>query len=342
MAKTESAMLTLEELKAENAETETEDQPIPQEVETEEEVDAVDEETEEANGVAEPTEEETEESETEDWMKPDGHTSDGAEKKFTDSDIGKAKAKIRAKLERKNDENEQLKARIAELEKPKTQPGELNRPKREDFYESDDPDEAYFEALTDYKVKKANAERDAKRANEELSEKQQQVKQQTEQAVEKHYEAAVKLSEKTGISAEAYQNADYQVRQMVDTIFPGSGDVVTDAFISKLGDGSEKVFYSLGVNAERRAKFKALLQDDTSGIAAGIYLGELKKDLIAPKKRKTTAPEPSTQLKGDAKLTESSSALKKKYDAAHKNGKFSDAFNLKLQAKNSGADTSNW
>lgn len=332
---------TLDELKAENAEEEKEIAESPQDEAEELEPEAVEDEPEESDEVAEPAEDDPEEPKIESWM-DDGHTSDGAKKKFTDGDVGKAKTKLRAKLERKHDEEtEKLKARISELEGKPSQPGELSRPKREDFENADDPEEAYIEALTDYKITKSEAKVNAKRASDEADNRQRQIKQETDSAVEKHYEAAAKLAEDSGISAEAYQGADLQVRQMIDSIFPGSGDVVADAFIAKLGEGSEKVFYSIGVNAERRAKFKQHLQDDTSGIAAGMYLGELKKDLTAPSKRKTAAPAPGKNLKGDT-IGKSEKSQKRAYDKAHETNDLSKAFTLKMEAKKAGVDTSTW
>jgi len=340
----EGTVTSLEDLKLENAAKEEKLEPTPQVDEDEPGVEAVDETEEVAPEDAESEDGETKESDTEDWMKSDdSHESQEAEKKYTGTDIGKAKQKLKAKLNRKHDsETEQLKARIAELEQVTPKTDELSKPKREDFYDNEDPDEAFFDAKAEYNNQKFQAKQQAEQISHDEKARQQQINVETDQAVDQHYERAIKLAEDSGITAEAYQGADYQVRQMVDSIFPGSGDVVTDAFISKLGKGSEKVMYSLGVNKERREVFKKLLLDDTSGIAAGMYLGELKKDLVAPSKRKTAAPPPIATLKGDAKQVESSGALQKKYDDAHKKGDFGKAFKLKQAAKDGGANTSNW
>ena len=340
MAKTEGN-LTLEELKAENAAIEEKSNPAPQADDDKPEIDAVDEDLEVNPEDAESSDDKAKETDTEDWMKADGHTSE-AEKKFTDGDIGKAKAKLRAKLERKNDENEQLKARVAELEKPSVNTSELNRPKREDFFDSDDPEEAYEDAFSDYAISKNDAKRDAKNVSSTEQARQQQINLETNQAVDQHYERAAELTEASGIAAEAYQGADYRVRQMVESVFPESGDLITDAFISKLGKGSEKVMYSLGISDVKRETFKKLLLDDTSGIAAGMYLGELKKSLNAPSKKTTLAPDPGAELKGDEKPQASDSAMQKQYDKAHKGNNFQKAFKLKQSAKSNGVDTSNW
>lgn len=335
---------SLEDLKLENESVENEAKPTPQVDEDETKADEVKDELEVNDEGAEPEDDETKESDTEDWMKgDDSHESQEAEKKYTGTDIGKAKQKLKAKLNRKHDsETEELKARIAELEQGSSKSEALSKPKEEDFYDQDNPQEAYIESLTDYKIKKAESKRDAEQISNNEQARNKQIKEDTDQAVDQHYERAIKLAEDSGITAEAYQGADYQVRQMVDSIFPGSGDVITDAFIAKLGKGSEKVLFSLGVNRERRETFKKLLLDDTSGIAAGMYLGELKKELVAPSKRKTAAPPPGAVLKGDSKPKESSSAIRKKYDKAHKDGDFGAAFKLKQNAKAEGANTSEW
>jgi len=192
----------------------------------------------------------------------------------------------------------------------------------------------------DWKIKESHAKGKAETASQELDEKQRQVKVKTDIAVDQHYTEAVKLSEEVGISAEAYHAADLNVREMIDSLYPGSGDVITDAFIASLGKGSAKVFYSLGINAERREKFKTLLQDDTSGIAAGMYLGGLKKDLTATK-RKSTAPAPADDIKAEGKIIKPEQA-QKNYDAAHKKGDFNLAYNIKADAKEAGVDTKQW
>ena len=344
MAKTDKVVLTLDELKAENAAIEAEDETTPQVVEDEPEIEAVEEETEKTEEDAETSEDETEETEIEDWMKPDGHTQEDVEKekKFTDSDIGKAKAKLRAKLERKHEsEVEKLRAEVEKLKTGQPQPStDLNRPKREDFYDNDDPEGEYLEALADYKVSKSLAALETKQASTEVERKNLESKQAIERAVDRHYEEAVKLAKDSGISAESYQNADYNVRSMVNEVFPDSGDIVVDALISKMGKGSEKVMYALGVSDTKRAKLKDLLQTDTSGMSAAMYLGQLIQELGTPRKRKTNAPKPATEIKGDVEI--SSTGAKKKYDEAHAKRNGAEAFKVKQAAKKAGIDVSDW
>lgn len=329
---------SLAELKAENAAEEVETEVSPQEVEEETETEVAEVETEVTDEVAEPESEETEETEVEDWMQ-----TDAAEKKFTDGDIGAAKKKLRAKLESKhNDELDKLRTENEQLRSRTPEPKQLNRPKREDFLNSDDQDEAYIDALTDYKMEKASAKQATTVKEGEATRQQNDFQQAVSQEVDQHYERAVKLSEDSGISPELYQSADLKVRQVIESIFPNAGDSTTDHLISNLGEGSEKVFYSLGVNSTKRDKFESLLRSDKTGLKAAIYLGELKSELTAPNKRRTNAPKPAAQIKGDASTTPTGNALKKKYDAAHKKGDVSGAFKLKRAAKKEGIKTSSW
>lgn len=344
-------MQTLAQLKAENAaaeaaeaaeaeETETPPQEVEEETEEATEAEAVEVEAEETEEGADPGEDETGETETEAWMQGDDQTSD-AEKKFTDNDIGAAKKKLRAKLEgRHNDEVDQLKAQIKQLEQGK--PKELSKPKREDFFESEDPEEAYIDALTDYKINKSQAESQASTATEATRNRQAEVKRTTDTAVDQHYLRAEKLADKSGISDELYKSSDLKVRNMIESLYPKAGDKITDELIASLGDGSEKVFFSVGVKDSRLAELKSRLEQDPSGIKAGMYLGQLNAELSAPQKRKTKAPAPATQIKGDANTSAPNKALKKKYDAAHKKGDGAAAYKIKRAAKKTGADTKDW
>lgn len=339
-------MQTLAELKAENADEEVETDTPPQAVEEETEEEAAKDEAEVTEGDSDPESdaetpaEEPEETEVEDWMK--GDESEGAEKKFTDSDIAAAKKKLKAKLESKDSELEEAKAEIERLKNGRTETKSLNRPKREDFYELEDPEAAYIEALTDFKLEQESAKRAAKIKDKEANLQQQQYQQEINKGVDQHYERAVKLAEESGIASETYQSADLAVRQSIDSVRPGLGDVITEGLIANLGEGSEKVFYSLGVNRAKRDKLVDLLKADPGGIKAAMYLGTLKAELTSPQKRKTNAPKPAPSMKGDATASASSSALKRKYDAAHKKGDTSAAFNIKRQAKKDGVDTKTW
>lgn len=330
---------TLEELKAENAQAEQAEA---------ESVNGLSENTEDEAETQEASSTEQEESteevltpELEPWMQSDQE--DDAGKKFTDSDIGKAKAKLRAKLEREHSsEVDQLKQQIEELKRVKPVGGEeLVKPKRTDFDNHDDPDDAYTDAVVEWKIKVNQAEQSAATTHADLQRKQLEQKARLTEAVDQHYERAVKLSEETGITPELYQGADLMVRREVDRLFPDKGDAITDALIANLGEGSEKVFYSLGVNSTKRAKLAGLLEADPSGIQAAVFLGTLKAELNAPAKRKSNAPAPSPNLDGDKGVNQGGDFLKK-YKKAHQSGDMQSALNAKLAAKRAGVNVKDW
>ena len=337
------ATLSLDELKAENSAAENDNDTAPQADELENDAGEVKEETDETQLDAESDEDETEQTKTEDWRNPDGHTSD--EKLFTGRDIKAAKTKLRARLDRQHgSEVDELKARISDLEKPNSNgtPAALSKPTREQFYDTDDPDEAYVDALTDYKISVANANQQAQNASTETSRKQADQLTVINKGVDAHYLRAAELSEKSGISAEVYQSSDLVVRQMIDELYPNAGDAITDALISKLGDGSEKVLYNLGVNKTRLNELREHLVDDPSGVGAAMYLGSLRSTLTNPRKRKTNAPKPAPNISGDKTSNSQHRALLNKYTSAHKSGDVQAAFNAKREAKKQGADTSTW
>lgn len=350
--------MTLEELKAENAKAEAAAKPenTNEELETEASPQAAEEESEtqvdetETAEQAEDAESETEEvaeDESDEWMQSDSHESQ-AEKKFTDGDIGKAKAKLRAKLEKRHDgEVEKLKQEIESLKGQLTQSSaakSLQKPKREDFFDSDDPESAYEDALLAWQKADLKAEISAEQAASQTQQQNLSYIRETEKAVDQHYERAIKLAEKSDISAEQYQTADFRVRSMIESLYPNAGDAITDGLIANLGEGSEKVFYNLGVNQARLGELRSRLERDKTGVSAAMYLGQLKAELNSPRKRKTTAPKPSPNLDGDVGKTDEArfKALKKKYDAAHKSGDMQTAFNIRREARKAGALTRDW
>ena len=335
-------MANLDQLRAENAALEAEKTASPQD-EVEEVLDvATDEqEAEDQDADLEPGAEGTK-ADAEDWMKGDEPESQGAEKKFTDGDIGAAKAKWRAKAEAKHQtELDALRAQLEAVQRQQV-PQPTARPTREQFFDQDDPDDAYAEALMDWKMGATAAQQQATRTQYEQQREQLEARQATEQAVDQHYVRAAKLAEVSGISPELYQSADYRVRSTIEGLFPGGGDSVTDSLISVLGEGSERVFYNLGVNQARLAELKSLLTQDRSGLKASMYLGKLSAELNAPAKRKSNAPAPAAQVKGDMATTESGRALHKKYQEAHKSGNVGKAFSLKREAKAAGVNTQTW
>lgn len=328
-------METLEELKAENAALEKGASDPPQESKVEIEDEAADVKVEELEKVAEPKEEESSETEVEAWLDGDDKTSLDD---IPDAAWATTRRQYKEKAKKLKGESDGEIARLkAENARLKTQaPQSLVKPKRDDFDESDDPESDYIEALTDWKVNKNQAHTDVQRINET------QV-QRVQGAVDHHYERAEKLANKSKISAEQYQVADFKVRQAIDSLRPGSGDTIADQLIADLGEGSEKVFYNLGVNQVRLSKFTELLKTDPNGIKAGMYLSRLNVELSMRQTRTTNAPKPTSQVNGGSSGSSiSGKAFRKKYDEAHKRGDAQAAFDAKMAAKKGGADTRNW
>ncbi len=348
---------TLKELKAanaeaeaaqtdENAEVETEETDAPQAEDEPTETNAVEDEPNETEGDAETPKDEIGETETEDWMKGDGHESQ-AEKKFTDSDIGIVKSKLTKKLEKRHStELEQTNARIAELEAQlKAQPvngqkSTLQRPKRDDFYSDDDPEAAYERAFEDYLIAKTKADRSAEFAATESKRVQEAQAQKIAQGEDAHYDRAAELVAKSGISVDKYQAADTAFKTAIENIVPNGGDNIAAALVARLGKGSEKVVYNIGISAERLNKFTDLLKSDPSGLDAYGYLVERKMELTTSAKRKTNAPAPAPTIKGDVVENADLKSIKKQYKSAKDPQK---RFDLRLQAKKAGAiDVNDW
>jgi len=332
---------TLAELKAENAAAEenADLEGTPEEVAEIESGEVVEEsaESEEGEGTKKTPEPES-------WMLTgEDEESEEAEKKFTNSDVWAAKKKLRAKLESKhNSEVDELRAEIERLKTQTVPQGkELERPKRSDFDDAEDPEEAYIEAVTDWKINKSQAERIAKTKQTDLQAKQLERKAQITEYVDQHYERAVQLAETAGIAPEVYQGADLMVRREVENLFPNQGDAITDGLIASVGEGSEKIFYSLGVNATKRAQFASLLKQDPTGIQAAIYLGSLKTELSAPTKRKSNAPAPAPNLNGD-KGVNNGGDFHKQYKKAKSANDMNAAINSKLAAKRAGVNVKDW
>jgi len=342
-------MTTLAELKVENLAKEKELEGSPQD--TDENLDLAEDEddTEELDEAAELDQEDTEdeadpgdteESELEDWQKADDNAED--EPTFDNSDMASVRRKYKAKLEVANEDHEnettQLKARIEQLEKgaPKALGDE---PKLSDFEDNDDPNAAYQKAYMDWKFEEKDAKTQVTQASTEVQQRQQEERVKTDKAVDQHYIRAQELTKKSGIKDEVYQASDLVVRKAVDAVFPKGGDNIVDSIIARLGPGSEKVMFNLGVNKPRLAKFIQSLKNDPTGIEGAIFLGEIKTQLNAPSKRKTKAPDPAKIAKGDKQLTGSMKSAKKAYDGAK------DAqgrFDAKKKAKAAGHDTRDW
>lgn len=321
------AEMSLEDLKRQNAE------PVAEQVEEPVEEDV------EQEAQPEPEAEQDEDDKVDEaWMASDDEPS--KDRKFTDRDIGAAKAALRAKLERKhNAEVEALKQQLNQLQQAVQPPAKLPpRPREEDFdYDQD----RYAKALEDWDNKRLRSL--AAQQTEELRRQQliEQQKRVLQQAEDQHYERAAKLIAEHGIKPELYKDADARVKGAIDRIRPGEAELITAQLANVIGEGSEKVFYYLGRNSEALATFEAKLIQDPTGIQAVAYLSRKAAEITMPKKTVSKAPEPPTQIRGDVSSV-STKDLKRKYQDAHRKGDVQGAFDAKRRAKAAGVDTSTW
>ncbi len=340
-------MKTLEELKAENAAIDVDVADDAPQAETDEhtEIDAVEDETEETLDDAESDEESEEESEIEDWAKGDEQTSQDHSDTVPVAAHAKVRAKLKAKVEERDSEIERLRAEIESIKKGVNTPQPtLKKPNRDDFWEADDPDEAYFEAMADWKISTRTNLQDEQRKKAELEKAQQERNKLIEKAVDDHYERAAKLSEQSGITASAFQSADLVVKQAVESLAPGYGENIVNLLISNLGDGSEKVMYHLGVNKAALSELKDYIATDMKdgGMRAAMFLGRKSAQLNQPKKRVSQAPTPASQNNGDATTSTSEAALKRKYQEASRKDDTQARFDIRKLAKAKNIDISNW
>ncbi len=346
-------MATLAELKATNAADENKAEGSTQGAEVEEESTEVEEEAQELDTAGESDQEPEEEvegeegetSETESWMQADDKASESDDTTVPLAAHTKMRGKLKARIGEKDEELATLKAEVEALKNgapvAPAQPAMQAMPTLEG---SDFDDAKYQQALSNWMSQQVSAQvAAATQATTTGAAKQAQV-QQLQKSVDSHYERAAKLASESGIEPEVYQASDMAVRQAIESALPEMGDLVADQLISKLGDGSEKVMYYLGRNATAREKLKTTLLTDPSGISAALYLGELKRDVAIPSKRKSRAPAPATKVQGDQSGTSSGNAKKllKKYQQAHKERRSQMAYNVKKEAKIAGVDVSNW
>ena len=326
---------TLEELKQENADAEAQQSEKDVEIETEAAAETNDDSFQDQAIENEYDAENEIIDEKPSWLSEDSDSQE--DRRFTGSDIAAAKRKLKGRLEEKSSEVEELKDQVAQLmqqqQSQASQAQALNRPTREQFLNAEDPDEAYIDAMTDWKL--------ASKIQQSQGVVQQHQRQQViEQAQNRHYEAASKLIDEHGISPDLYKQADTQFRRGLDSVRQGAGDLIAQELITQMGEGSEKVTYMLGRNPSKMAQLQQALMEDPSGIKASMMMGRLQAEVTMPRKNTRKAPPPARRVQGDASSTgNSAKRMKKAYDQA---GNAQDAFNARRAAKKAGVDTSNW
>lgn len=342
--------LTFAELKAKNAaeekaEQETEVAEAEEQLDTKVTIEPVETTVEE---IEDDTEEEESES-VESWMQEEVATLDDGDSGFKPNrEAAAVRKKLKAKLHEKDDELESLKAEVERLKSGSTQQAAPEKmppkPKLEDF----DYDESSHEAaLDDWYEKKIEAKLSStlttKQTEQQQRESAERQKKALDEAVDRHYTRAAKLVEEGKVSEEKYTQADRAVRESFERIANGKGDVIVDSLIKtldSLGEGSEKVFYQLGVNPAKMQEITNLFASDPSGLSTVAYLGKLQASIQSPTKRKSSAPAPSPELKGGGSTKAPGDAFLKRYKKA--GGNVQARLDIKREAKRQGIDTRNW
>lgn len=259
---------------------------------------------------------------------------------------------LKGELSEAKSENEELLARLAALESGTAKPPQKQvvtdspKPKREDFYDNDDPDEAYTDALVDWKLDKSISAQNTKTQQSEKLANQTRNQEAQQQVVQKslddHYGRAAELVAEGKVSEESYKNADRMVRMSMNNIVKGQGDVLTDALIStlnSLGKGSEKVMYQLGVNPLKLQELQSKLIADPTGLTASAYLGQLQSQIQTPGKRRSQAPAPGEDVNGEGGNGGKAGTMQKQYA---KSNDPSERVSMKRKAKAQGVDVSKW
>ncbi len=250
-----------------------------------------------------------------------------------------AQIKQRRKFQKREEtiklENDKLKTELEQLKKSGTKT-ENTLPREEDF----DTWEEFKEAEAKHTQNFIKSQMQTERQQEEF--KRNQIA--TEKEVGNHYGRVEKFIKTSGVKQEVYDNSDEVARGILEEVFPGQGDFQFERLISKMGEGSAEVAYYIGRN---KAEFQSVLMNDKTGIEAAIFLGrKLEQFKGSAKKRQSKAPAPASTADGDTAVTGGSvgeKALKKQYEAAHKEGNGSKALDIKMNARRvHKIDTSKW
>jgi hypothetical protein len=195
-----------------------------------------------------------------------------------------------SEIKRLREENERLKGQTL----PEVKTGKPVRPNELDF----ETDEAFRAAQEKYDsdiIQYHMSERDS--TQKEVAAQEAKI-MKIQADVDSHFERADNLIKTSGISEEKYEMSNLAIRKAIDSIAPDNGDAITDALISTLGEGSEKVFYHLGINSAAQGEFIGLLASDPTGLQAAIYLGKKSVQLNSPAPKKSKAPAPAPTLSG--------------------------------------------
>lgn len=217
-------------------------------------------------------------------------------------------------------ENEELKARLAELEAringstpPAKQPepsvslGDI--PKAPVMYENgiDTPEKLsqaqwkYMQEVEAYKSRQLAVEQQKQQAQEAMKKRQLSLAGDAAKFISEH-----KLNQDVAITT---------IQKATDEIDAIAGDGAMATLLDYVGEGSSRVAYLLGRNETKLNELKNIMAQDKTGLKAVSYLTRLLA--VKPKTRvMSNAPEPDQPLKGDAASSATAKQLQKQYDEA--------------------------
>ena len=298
--------------------------------------DTGDDNEKEQEGQGEPKE--PEEQEIESWLVEDD---DRDEKAVPLSDHIEVRQKLKEKNRDLQAELDEIKAGLQQqqqqYQQQQQQPvyqNQYRRPTLEDFEYDEDQFNA---ALDQWNMDNISVQM----YNQQQQQYQQQQQQYLQQQVESHYERSAELVTKHQLDVNKYKEADQAFRNVVGTA-TGMGDAASNAILAMLGEGSEKVLYSVGRNKAKLQKLGELLSTDPSGLKASIFLGqqlaETQKKTITRKKPAEPPHDASgSGVKGVSSQTQT--ALKKKYRSEPDAQK---RWEIRKKAKAAGLNVDEW
>jgi hypothetical protein len=348
--------LSLQELKAQNAGSNEEEQPIIDNAQEVVKDDYVEEtELNKAADVESYGEQEDPEDnvEVESWMQSEKEThKDDHESGFKPNHEAAKRRRqnqsLRADIKEKDSELDELRKQVealkagsAPIESEQVKP--TPRPTREQFDFDDD--------LYDQAIDRWNDEKIERKLNSHYNTSQQQAQQEKQKQefqlaqtknLNDHYDRAQKLVDDGKITEDAFRNSDQIVRTSLERQFQGEGNDITNTLISTLnstGDDSEKVMFLLGNNPAKMQELQNLLSIQDGGLSAAMFLGQLQRDVKTPVKRRSQAPRPGSSAEGESGNGGKAGTLQKQYSKAES---VQERISLKRAAAKNGVDTSKW
>lgn len=260
----------------------------------------------------------------------------------------KNKKKWKGKLSERDAKIAELERKLAEKPEPQEQSQqplqpELLEPPQMPLPEDSETDEEHRQAMVKYSHDFANYVARQSQVVAGQSQQVEQRKQQIQNALKGHDERSKKLIDKHGISPEVFKQAEANIRDIVkDTYGEERVNAVMADLIDSLGEESGMVAFHVGRNKSKRLELADLLRRDPSGVKAVAFLNRIAGQVSTPKNQSSRAPKPPANASGESTTNAKESALKKKWNEAHKKGNADEARKFKKQAKVNGFDTSTW